>query len=196
MGKSGYLPDISSSFSFYRAFAINSLQNKDWRGAAAALYNINSLLTEDYLITIDSVEYEKATKELSNFECPYCKEKTPEQDTVVCDRSLDAIDSVILQQERIKCWHCPHCNENPPVEGTTVFYQKTVMPFYRKIVPEPPQTVPGLLIRFTWVPQFKKWFYNFLEQLTHQLALYRIEYMSQHGEDMQEPIFKDAGDKA
>lgn len=161
----------------------------------SALYNINSLLTEDYVITIDSSEYENQVKESFAFECPYCKETTPKKDAPLWNKSLSTIDSMILQQEKITSWHCPKCNEDPPAEATKLLHEKTVRPFYRKVVPEPPKQVPGLLMRFTWVPEFKKWFYNFLEQLTHQLALYRIEYMSQHGEDMQEPIFKDEVDK-
>lgn len=194
LGKSGYLPDISSSFSFYRAFAINSLQNKDWRGAAAALYNINSLLTEDYVITINSAEYEKQTKESFTYQCSFCEEFTPKQDLLIWDKSLNVVDSLILSQEKISTWRCPKCYEDSPIEGTIITHEKSVMPFYRKVVPEPPMAGPGLLVRFTWQPAFRNWFFKFLEQLTHQLALYRIEYMSQHGEDMQEPIPKDPGE--
>lgn len=195
MGKSGYLPDISSSFSFYRAFAINSIQNKDWRGAVSALYNINSLLTEDYVITIDSDEYEKEIKESYALECPYCQQTTQKKDAPIWNKALSSIDSIVLQQDNMMCWHCLHCGEDPPIDGTTLLHEKAVQPFYRKVVPEPPKQVPGLLMRFTWVPEFKRWFYHFLEQLTHQLALYRIEYISQHGEDMQDPMFKDEGNK-
>ena len=54
LGKSGYLPDISSAFSFWRAYAVNRLDQKDYNGATSGLYNINSLLTENYIISIDS----------------------------------------------------------------------------------------------------------------------------------------------
>jgi hypothetical protein len=40
MGKSGWLPDVSSNFFFYRTLAINCLQKRDYNGAAAALYDL------------------------------------------------------------------------------------------------------------------------------------------------------------
>jgi hypothetical protein len=54
MGKSGWLPDVSSNFFFYRTLAINSLQKRDYNSAAAALYDLNGCLGEDYLITINT----------------------------------------------------------------------------------------------------------------------------------------------
>lgn len=186
MGKSGYLPDISSSFGFWRGYAVNCLQDKDWRGAIGGLNNLNSLLTEDYIVTINTEEYIRQTKELYSYQCSFCEEVTPKKDLIFYEKPLSSNMSLILNQEKLQSWQCPKCLEDMPVQGTSVILEKNDSPFFLKVVPEPPRPGPGLLVRFTWEPAFKKWFYNFLEQLTHQLALYRIEYVNQHGEEMPE----------
>ena len=57
MGKAGYLPDISSRFSFWTEYAVNHLDGKDWKGAIGGLNNVNSALGEDYIVEVNSQKY-------------------------------------------------------------------------------------------------------------------------------------------
>ena len=72
--------------------------------------------------------------------------------------------------------------------------EETVQPFYRKVVPSPPTKQIGLQNRFHFEQEFKEWFYNFLEELQHQLARYRIEYIKLNGHDMADSGYQHVGD--
>lgn len=193
MGKAGYLPDISGTFSFYRTYAVNCLERKNYHGATAALYNINSLLTEDFIISIDTDEYNKQVRETVWYRCDFCEKDTQLKNVHQRDKMLFGIDALLFGKT-LRVWECPECGEDVPSETTVIIKEKTVKPYFRKVVPDPPERGIGLERRFSFPPAFTRWFFSFLEQLEHQLAKYRIEYISQHGMDMAEPAYKDKGD--
>ncbi len=195
MGKSGYLPDISSTFAFWRANAIISFRENNLHGAEAALYNINSCLTEEYIITIDTAEYQKGIHEAIIYECSFCKAYTPIKHVNFYKMLLPLIDQIVLGEEYIEVWDCIKCKKQVPRINATIIHEKRASPFFQKFMYEPPKRELGLLYRYNFTPKFRKWFYKFLELLQHQLALYRIEYVSQHNEEMKETGYQDPGDK-
>jgi len=219
LGKSGYLPDISSSFGFWRTFAVNKIAQKDYNGASAGLYNLNGCLTAEYVITISTSQYEKAVQEQSYFQCDHCtmtieeiinkgkdnetreKVEIPTEilfsDVKIFEVINSIIDSIVSGSKIAKIWICPSCKkENIMKDGWNIITPKKEQPYYLKIVPECPVKKSGLSTRFGWEGKFASWFYNFLEEIQVSMKDYRVEYISQTGHDMEDTVYKDKGDLA
>ena len=217
MGRSGYLPDISSSFGFWRTFAVNKISQKDYNGASAGLYNLNGCLTEEYVITISTPEYDKAVQDQSYYQCDYCtmdfeqiinkgrddetREKIkipteiPYNDVKIFELISPLIDSIISGNQIQKVWVCPKCKKENVMNGEwNIITLRKEKPYYLKIVPDCPVRLSGLASRFGWEQKFAKWFYNFLEEVQVSMKQYRIEYIAQNGRDMEDSGFKDQGD--
>ena len=218
MGKSGYLPDISSSFGFWRTFAVNKISQKDYNGASAGLYNLNGCLTEEYVITISTRGYEKAVKEQSYFQCDHCtmqieeitnkgeddevREKVkipseiPYNEVKIFELICPLIEGIITGNKIIKIWICPKCKKENVMNGEwNIITPTKEKPYYLKIVPECPIKLSGLSTRLGWDNKFSKWFYNFLEEIQVSMKNYRVEYIAQTGHDMEDTGFKDKGDE-
>ncbi len=218
MGKSGYLPDISSSFGFWRTFAVNKISQKDYNGASAGLYNLNGCLTEEYVVTISTREYEKAVKEQSYFQCDHCtmmiEEKTnkgeddeirekvkipteiPYNEVKIFELVSPLIEGIITGNKTIKIWVCPKCKKENVMNGEwNIITPTKEKPYYLKIVPECPVKLSGISTRLGWDNKFSKWFYNFLEEIQVSMKNYRVEYIAQNGHDMEDSGFKDKGDE-
>ena len=193
--KSGYLPDISSRFSFWTEFAVNCLQKKDYKGAIGGLNNINSALDEDYIVKIDSKEYYQQIADMTLYKCTECEKETIYSKVKIFDLICPMFEGIITGEKTNKVWICPECHSDCKLKDTTITVEETVQPYYRKVVPSPPTKQIGLQNRFNYEHDFESWFFNFLEELQHQLALYRIEYISQTGHDMVDSGYVHQGDK-
>ena len=194
MGKAGYLPDISSRFAFWTEYAINCLQRRDWNGAASGLYNINSLLDEDYVVSISTKDYEQAVEDHTTYQCNHCKEDTLYSQVKIFDLVAPMLEATISGNKTNKVWICSKCGTDNRLDKTDVIQEETVQPFYRKVVPACPVNSSGLSTRLGWNNKFANWFFMFLQELQHSLALYRIEYISQSGHDMEDVGYLDKGD--
>ncbi len=191
LGKSGYLPDISSAFSFWRSYSVNCLDHENYNGAASGLNNINSLLTEDYIISVDTTQYKKQTGENIVYLCPSCEKETSQNNIKFGEITLSSSDAIITGRKKERKWYCINCNAWMSQRLTSVIKDKLASPFYRRVVSECPVQAIGLGSKLNFAPQFDTWFYNFLEELQHALALYRIEYIAQNdGEDMADVSIK------
>ena len=80
MGKSGFLPDVSSTFSFWREYSVNSLREQDFESAQAGLYNLNQCLTDEYVVKISSNDFEEQISDRTVFQCDHC---TMEQKEII-----------------------------------------------------------------------------------------------------------------
>jgi len=217
IGKSGYLPDISSSFNFWRTYAVNCIQRKDYHGARAGLYNLNACLTDEYVITISTKEYDKSLLDQSFFQCEYCtmtrediinKGQEDEQrvkleiptevpfQEVKIEELLAPMIMTLAGVKTVKVWECPSCHkENMQKDGWNIIRPTQEQPFYRKVVPECPRRLDGVSTRLGWNNKFSDWCYNFLEEIQVSMKFYRIDYISQTGHDMEDSGFKDQGDE-
>ncbi|MBC8501709.1 MAG: hypothetical protein H8D35_01110 [Nitrosopumilus sp.] len=191
MGKSGYLPDISSAFAFWRSYAVNCFDHKNYNGATSGLHNINSLLTEDYIISVDTNKYNTQTAENIFYHCGLCGKEIQSSNVKVSDILLTPEEQIISGKKTIKKWRCVVCGKWVALHRTSIIKTRNESPYYRRVVPECPTHTVGLADRLNFPPMFGVWFYNFLEELQHALALYRIEYIAQNGEDMQDIGFKE-----
>ena len=72
MGKSGFLPDVSSQFAFWREYAVNALREHNHESAQAGLYNLNQCLTDEYLVRISNEEYSELISDRIVFQCGHC----------------------------------------------------------------------------------------------------------------------------
>ncbi len=194
MTKGGYLPNIAIKFDIWEREAIKSLGSKNYEQAAACLYNLNALLTEDYLISIDTEHYTKQMEELVVWSCRHCDQEIKRNDIMIFDLYLRDDIALVVGYRTEKSWRCPDCLKSQPVKGVNVVLTRISNPYYPKFMYEEPKRGFGLELRFEYPPSFRKWFYRFLELLQHQLALYRIEYKSQNGQDMTDPEYQDKGD--
>jgi len=186
LGKSGYLPDISSAFGYWRSSAVNAIEKKEYNAAAAALNNINSLLTEDYIITVDTAKYNESIGESITYQCRSCNEVTPFSNIKICNILLSSMESTISGQKTSKQWLCPECKKWTPQNQTDMIKSQHASPYYSRVVPTCPTTPTFFTGRLGFPSKFDRWFYNFLEELQHALACYRIEYVAQNGEDMKD----------
>jgi hypothetical protein len=207
MGKSGWLPDVSSNFFFYRTLAINSLQKRDYNSAAAALYDLNGCLGEDYLITINTETYNQAMANQEVYICNHCTmdqnktinkgEENEYVKVVQVPRELPTntvkilsvispfIESVLTGSDTELVWYCPVCKEENKVRETRKIVPLRERPFFLKVVPECPVRGDGISNRMGFDELFNNWFQNLLEEINWQEVLYRKEYVAQHeGEDM------------
>lgn len=216
MGKAGYLPDISGRFNQWTAYSTKCLEMKNYLGAAAALNNMNALLDEDHRVTVNTRQYLDMINEETLYLCNYCKEKKkhiinkgedderieiteekseiPHSKIKVFDYTNLLIDSIISNNKTHKAWVCPTCDKVNKLKDTIIIQPEKELPFYYGVVPEPPVRKAGVSNRFGFDDKFRKWFYNYNEELEHALMIYRIEYIQQHGEDMTDLVFKDKGD--
>ena len=216
MGKSGYLPDISYNFGFYRTLAVNSLQRKDYGGARSSLFNLNGCLGEEYLVSINSEWHEQACKDQSVYLCNHCtmsvekivnkgeeNEYTKEiqipteiskSNVKVFDLTLPFFESVLLKSKSEKAWLCPVCKKVNKMKSTKKVISEKERPYFLKVIPECPIRPMGIDRLF--VTKFEGWFWNFLEEINWQEVFYRKEYISQHGQDMDISGYTENEDKA
>lgn len=216
MGKSGYLPDISGNFAFYRSLAVNNLQRNDYAGAKSALFNLNGCLGSDYLVTISTKQYEDVMQDRDAFLCNHCtmlvdkiihkgeddeytkQVEVPTEvilsEVKIFNMQVNLVNSILLQNNTLKAWVCPSCNKVNELTKTKKIQNERVRPFYSKVVPEPPTKLSGLTDRVHFHQRFTNWFYLFLEEINWAEVLYRTEYQIQNGHDM-EISFNDKGGK-
>lgn len=195
MGKTGYLPDIATKFTYWNQYCVNALNDKDWKGAEGGLYNINSLLTPDYEITISTMKYQASIAATTSWECQHCHVKIPYQKIKIIPMILSNIQSFVHSQKTENAWFCTECKKENTEAKTNIYKEVLPNPYYRKVVPDPPIQKFGLQNRFNFEHDFRQWYFLFLKELQHQLALYRIEYVSQNGKDMIDIGYVDKGDE-
>lgn len=218
MGKSGWLPNISENFSFFKNLAINNLQRKDYEGATSALCNLNECLGEEYLVSISTALYHKTVDKETLYLCNHCTmmrdrivnegqedEKTvqdevpteiPVSQVKIVTLILSTLNQVLLGDKTENVWYCPKCKQQNCLRETDDIPFIKENPFCVQVVWNPPEVGFGVSTRLGFHQKYEKWFNNFLQEITWQEVLYRKEYQNQHGFDMEDQdVYKDKGDK-
>lgn len=220
MGKSGWLPNISENFSFFKNLAINDLQRKDYEGATSGLCNLNECLGEDYLVSISTALYHKTIDQEIVYLCNHCTmtidkivnqgeedEKTtqievpteiPLSQVKIVKLPLSTLNQILEKSKTEDVWYCPKCKKRNSLKTTDDIIPVKENPFCVQVVPDPPRVGYGISTRLGFHEGYVKWFNNFLQEITWQEVLYRKEYQNQHGFDMgdDQDVFKDKGDKS
>ncbi len=213
----GFLPNISENFHYFRTLATNQLEKKQYVSAASSLYNLNSCLGEEYLVTISTARYRQFVKSKSAYQCNHCtmiikkvinkgeeNESTKESEVPteilisevkVFDVILPLINSIIQKSNIMKIWICPECKKENEMNNTVPILPQNVNPYFLKIVWDCPIKLSGIQNRLGFNENFQYWFDTFLQEICWQEVLYRKEYKRQYGFDMEESDFKDKGDQ-
>ena len=218
LARSGYLPDVSSVFGSWRDTYKKAMSSGNWDLAALSLHNMNGALDVDYQLPISNEIWEEKKESCIVWKCNNCTttetkiinkgkedEYKKEVQVPTCSkyediRTYDEQCSLELQilsgQKTRHMWVCPKCTESSSVEKTEKEMQKYPSPHYRGCIYEQPAKPKlGLMQRRgTYPAQMEAWCTNYSMELEHQLANYRLEYVAEHGHDMEDSGFKDDGD--
>lgn len=187
----------------------------NYDGAIGALNNMNALLTDDYMISIDTDEYERKMAAEKFYQCNFCttmedyitnpdeeepiKEKRaipteiPISEVHVFDLKTDFVESVLSKCKSKKAWICPKCRNINKLSNTNVVKTERIEPFYLGVIPTPPRF--SSLNRMGFEKKFREYYNNYCKELEHAMMLYRIDYIKETGEDMTDSPFRDTGDK-
>ena len=191
-----------------------------WGKASLALHNMNGSLDAEYRLPINTEMWQSQQDGYIVWECQFCTttktvkevdeegEETSKQVTAPTRSKKDEIKIFeercspviqLLSERKVRrMWICPKCGEIAPVRSVSSKLLKYPAPHYRGCIyeePEAPKT--GLMRnRGAYPAAMRKWTKMYSIELEHQLAIYRLEYIRQHGEDMEDATgYKDKSDK-
>ncbi len=217
-GRAGVLPDLSTTFVFWRKKYIDGLESGRWDQMSLGLANMNGTLEVDYRLPISSEDWNTQNNVIV-WKCNNC---TTTETKIVNEGEDDqyskeievptiskrgdirifeeicSSEDVILSGKKIRSmWVCPSCENVSSVDSVKSAVMKFKQPNFRNCIYEQPQRpLTGLAMRRGAYPEeMRKWGTCYSEELEHKLALYRMEYISQHGHDMEDSGYKDEGDK-
>ena len=217
MARSGYLPDLSGVFTTWRDSYRKAMVSEDWDNASLSLHNMNGALDVDYRIPISSPMWEEKREDYIIWKCNNCTttetktinkgeddEYTKEIELPTCsefkdiriyDERCDLTTEILTGKKSIEMWDCPKCKQSATVSQSKKEMMKYPRPHYRScIYDEPIKPNGGIAIRHGVYPtQMEIWCRNYSIELEHQLAVYRLEYISKMGHDMEDSGYKDDG---
>lgn len=178
----------------WQEYAINHLDAKEWDKAASGLHNVNSCLVDPYIVKIDSREFYKKIADQTLYKCTGCEKDIHYSKVKVFDLICPMFEGIVTGEKSNKVWICPECHIDCKLKDTIITVEETVQPNWLGVVPAQPVRQIGLQNRFNYEYDFKKWFFNFMEELQHQLGLYRIEYVKINHHDMGDTGYQHKGD--
>lgn len=170
------LPDLNHYWFKYHDYGIQCINTRNYSGIVASIYNINALLPDEYRVEIDTEKYTELMRTKVSVVCEKCKTETNRYEVRFIEDLLPFLEQIIVGSKTIKVWICPNCNNKTNLNDTKMIEELHKSPFYHKIIPEAPPRGVGLLARTDFHNKVVKWFFNSLEELDHQLGLYRKEY--------------------
>lgn len=219
MPKSGWLPDVSSVFAYWRTKYIEAMNSKSWDEASLSLHNMNGALDTDYRLPISDEEWNKQNDGYVVWKCNECtttqkkvmnegedneyiKEiqvptTSRREDIKVFEERSSQVVQILSGEKTRKMWTCPKCGNVDSVKHVKSEMIRYQTPHFRGcIYSEPQRPLTGLERRRGEYPQYmRKWARNYSMELEHRLAVYRLEYIKQNGHDMEDSGYQDKGDK-
>ena len=217
-GKAGVLPDLTSTFSYWRKQKDDALKSGDWDTMSLALNHMNGALEIDYRVPTDNVLWNQQKDDYIDWKCNSCtttetkvinkgedNEYIKEVEVPTCselhevkifEEQCSEILVLLTESKTRKMWECPKCNNVSSVKSVESQLRKYPRPHYRVcIYNEPKRPLTGLQRRRgTYPKEMRIWGRNYSLELERQLAVYRIEYIKQNGHDMEDSGYKDKGD--
>jgi len=170
------LPDLNNYWIKYHDHGIHCLYNKDYAGCVASIYNMNALLPDDYRVEVNTQRYDEVSHDKLIVVCSNCNAEIPRNEIKLIEKFLGLLKSMILETHTIKVWVCHNCKQENELARTKMIKDSHKNPFYYKLIPECPQQKDGLSARSGFHNKMTKWFFTSLEEIDHQLGLYRKEY--------------------
>jgi hypothetical protein len=217
-GKAGVLPDLTSTFSYWRKQKDDALKSGDWDTLSLSLNHMNGALELDYRVPTDDDLWKGQKDDYIVWKCNSCT--TTEKKTInkgedneyikevevptcselheikIFEENCSDIVAFLTESKTRKMWECPKCNHVSSVKSRETQLRKYPRPHYRVcIYTEPERPLTGLMRRRGSYPKLMRvWGRNYSLELERQLAVYRIEYIKQNGHDMEDSGYKDKGD--
>jgi len=172
------LPDINNIWIRWRNYGLQCIDQRNYKGAAGSVMEMNALFTDDYRIEISTAKYERLREKSIKIECPRCQEQFSNSETRKYDLLLSSIEWLITKQKTRKAWYCTKCKKSNYLSESKIITTEHQNPFYLKVIADPPVR-HGLIDRMGWHEKWQVWFFNAMEELEHQLGRYRAEYQTQ-----------------
>lgn len=182
------LPDVNAAIVRHRSNALAALDRNDTYAAAISMSAINALLPDDYRVEENTSKYNSMIRGNSIINCKYCDEEQLYDHLKTFDLLLPFTEQIVSGKKYQKVWVCSSCKKINKFVNTKKITQQYERPFYVKVIPEPPRQ-NGLISRLGFSEKFKKWFSIALEELEHQIGLYRADYQAQQ-EGIDQPDYE------
>jgi len=169
------LPDLNNYWIKYHDSGMFNIMRANYQASIASIYSMNALLPDEYRLSVDTSKYTELTHSILIAVCSHCNTQTPRTEIKVFDLIVPLVFQVVRETKTIEVWYCSKCKESNELVNTKYIQNENAQPFYYKVIPEPPIISDGLNRRDKG-RSVTTWFYNALEELDHQLGLYRKEY--------------------
>jgi len=170
------LPDLNNYWINYHNIGIHSIYTKDYVNVVACIYNMNAILPDEYRVEINTERYNELSQDKLMVVCSICNAEIIYNEIKVIETLLNPLESMILDERTKQVWNCSKCNGVNEFTRTKKIKDHHTNPFYYKVIPEPPLRKDGLTGRFQFHNKMTVWFFTSLEEIDHQLGLYRKEY--------------------
>jgi len=190
------LPDVNAAIVRYRSQALEAARNPDtYDMAIISLSALNADLPEDFKVEVNSQKYYSLIEDRRYILCSFCTEvdknensstfgkKIPTEcifaDVEKYEIDLDWKEQILSGKQKESFWVCTKCGVANVLDTNSVKIKKYQMPFYTKIMPEPPSKKRGIQGRTSYENEFKIWFGIALQEMENQISKYRTEYEAQ-----------------
>ena len=169
------LPDTNQAWIYYRHMGVQSISEKDYSSAIAAINEMIALFPNEYRIEINTEKYKQTIREKLVLVCTKCNTEINYNDIKIMKLQNLGVVRLVTGTDFNDGWYCTSCHKINKLQNTRVIKEQKGLPFYHKIIPEPP-IYHGISDRKGWHNRMVKWFYDSLEEVDHQLGKYREEY--------------------
>lgn len=170
------LPDTNVAWVFYRHLGVQSIKEHNYSAAVGAINEMIALFPDEYRIEINTAKYNELIRERLAVVCGNCKAEINRRAVQIIQLLVTPVKALITDNEVEDVWICPKCHKDNKLQNTQIIKEQQALPFYHKLIPEPPGRRGGLVDRRDYHKEMTKWFYGALEEVDHQLGKLRAEY--------------------
>ncbi len=182
------LPDINTRFIKFTNEAISSWKSENYDACLGSCYALNGLLAPEYRVTISTKDYEDKIKHDLLVVCNHCTAQSKHREANLFNRLCSSSLRYILDEKFEQVWTCPQCHHDNILLKTHMIDKIAKEPNYLKVVAKPPERKEGMMARTTFHKKFSQWFWNFMDELGAQMALFRDDNWQRSGEYTDEDV--------
>ena len=154
---------------------------------------MNALLPDDYRVEVNTDRYNELSQDKLMVVCSNCDTEIVSNKIKPFEIIVTSIQSAVLGIRMKKVWVCFNCKHENDLVRTKKIKDHHKNPYYYKLIPDCPIQKDGLGSRTGFHNKMAKWFFTSLEEIDHQLGLYRKEYEPESERDDIDEGEEDAG---
>ena len=170
------LPDVNSSFVFYRKGALAAYRARLYDMCKGMLHGFNVLMTPEYRVETDTAKYFAGKRVRLLATCRVCKKEIEYADAPKHEVELDALVQIMTGKEKQAVWYCTKCKAQNANATTSFIRDAPAEPSVLKCVPEAPTKWDTGLGPNEYHALFGKWYINYQKELDAQASLFRGEW--------------------